>query len=32
MGIGHEVDRVRVEVVTAVSDIKRVSRLNQGSK
>jgi hypothetical protein len=26
MGIGHEVDRVRVEVVTAVSDIKRVSR------
>jgi hypothetical protein len=26
MGIGHEVDRVRVEVVTAVSDIKRFSR------
>jgi hypothetical protein len=26
MGIGHEVDRVRVEVVTAVSDIRRVSR------
>jgi hypothetical protein len=32
MGIGHEVDRVRVIVDTTVSDNKRGSRLKQGSK